>query len=72
MSARPPRVRIDRCVCKQRDFAELLLLAQVKGWDLDDLAAATGCGTRCGLCRPYLGEMLRSGTTLFDRILTEG
>lgn len=72
MSARPPRVRIDRCVCLQRDFAELHLLAQVHGWDVDALASATGCSTRCGLCRPYLREMLRSGTTVFERIIVEG
>lgn len=72
MSTRPPRVRIDRCVCLQREFAELLLLSQLHRWGLEELARATGCSTRCGLCRPYLRRMLLTGETVFDRILVEG
>lgn len=71
MSLQPPRVRIDRCVCRQRDFAELLRLAQLNHWDLDALASATGCSRQCGLCRPYLRRMLSTGETVFGEILVE-
>lgn len=29
----------------------------------------TGCGTQCGLCRPYLRAMLRDGVTEFTEVL---
>ena len=29
------------------------------GWELADIVRETGCGRRCGLCRPYLRRMLR-------------
>jgi bacterioferritin-associated ferredoxin len=62
---------IDRCVCRQTTFAELLPLARANGWDVPAIGAATGCGVQCGLCRPYLREMLMTGTTVFHSILTE-
>ncbi|MFN2315464.1 MAG: (2Fe-2S)-binding protein [Gemmatimonadales bacterium] len=71
MSARPPRLRITMCVCKQREFAELLPLARANGWGLEALATATGCGLQCGLCRPYLRRMLATGETVFNEILVE-
>lgn len=71
MSPQSPHLRIDRCVCRQRDFAELLRLAQLNGWDLDALASATGCSRQCGLCRPYLRRMLTTGETVFHEILVE-
>lgn len=60
---------IDRCVCKQTLFAELLPRVRTHGWDLVALMAATGCGAQCGLCRPYLQAMLRDGLTVFHSIL---
>lgn len=59
------------CVCTQREFAELLPLARANGWDLDGLAAATGCSQQCGLCRPYLRRMLATGETEFTEVLVE-
>jgi bacterioferritin-associated ferredoxin len=62
-------VLIDRCVCRNRPFAELLPLARQEGWDLAALIRETGCGGQCGLCRPYLRGMLATGATEFDHIL---
>lgn len=59
------------CVCRQREFSELLPLARAHDWGLDDLAAATGCSLQCGLCRPYLRRMLATGETEFKEILVE-
>ena len=60
---------IDRCICRSRRFEELLLLARSGSWSLNHLIRETGCGGQCGLCRPYLREMLRSGRTVFDHLL---
>src|ERR1051326_6812221 len=50
-AASPARatVRVDRCICRDRLFADLLPEARVQGWDLAALMAATGCGAQCGL-----------------------
>lgn len=34
------------------------------------LLQETGCGDQCGLCLPYLRQMLRDGTTVFHSVLT--
>jgi bacterioferritin-associated ferredoxin len=36
-----------------------------------DLMHETGCGAQCGLCKPYLRRMLRTGETEFHEIITE-
>ncbi len=62
---------IDRCVCRQMPFAQLLPTARAAGWDLAELIGATGCGAQCGLCRPYLRQMLKDGTVVFHEILMD-
>lgn len=62
-------LQIDRCVCRSTLFADLLPVARGHGWSLDELVAATGCGGQCGLCRPYLREMLATGATVFHEII---
>jgi len=62
-------INIDRCVCTQTLFADVLPQARAQGWDLAALTAATGCGGQCGLCRPYLDAMLRDHVTVFHAIL---
>ena len=52
-------------------FETLLPLAQESGWDLDALMRETGSGGQCGLCRPYLRRMLRTGETAFYELLGE-
>jgi bacterioferritin-associated ferredoxin len=63
-------VLIDRCVCGNRLFADLLPQARAAGWDLAALMYETGCGDQCGLCHPYLLHMLSSGQTVFDTLLS--
>lgn len=67
-----PAVQIDRCVCLNRRFADLLPLARARGYGLADLMRETGCGNQCGLCRPYLRRMLRTGETVFHQIIEPG
>lgn len=60
---------ITMCVCRSVTFASLLPRSRAAGWDLEALAAATGCGAGCGLCRPYLRRMLATGETEFRELL---
>ena len=71
MSISPRSVLIDRCICRNTVFADLLPQARREDWTLDDLMRQTGCGAQCGLCRPYLRRMLRTGETVFHEILSE-
>ncbi len=71
MSISPRSVLIDRCICRNTAFADLLPQARREDWTLDDLIRQTGCGAQCGLCRPYLRRMLRTGETVFHEILSE-
>jgi bacterioferritin-associated ferredoxin len=52
-------------------FERLLPLARERQWDLEDIRRVTLCGAGCGLCRPYLREMLKTGRTVFTEILTD-
>jgi bacterioferritin-associated ferredoxin len=65
-------LEITMCVCMRMPFARLLPIARERGWDLVTLMRETGCGDNCGLCRPYLKRMLRTGETVFTEIVTEG
>lgn len=66
-----PDVTITMCVCRRMPFTRLLPLARDHGWTLGDIMRETGCGDQCGLCRPYLRRMLRTGETVFHSILTD-
>ena len=60
---------IDRCVCRDRLFADLLPLTSSGGMSLHELMRTTGCGDQCGLCRPYLRRMLATGEVVFHQVL---
>lgn len=61
---------IDRCVCMNRTFTDLLGQARREELDLDAVMAMAGeKGTRCGLCRPYLRVTLATGRVTFDRVI---
>ena len=64
------RVQVDRCICRNLAFGELLSRARAAAWELNDLMSETGAGAQCGLCRPYLKRMLRTGETVFHELLT--
>lgn len=52
---------VDRCVCRQVLFADLLRLHRESGAGFDELRRLTGCGTGCGLCTPYIRVALATG-----------
>ena len=72
MSAGTRPVLVSGCICMRMPFEHLLPLARAEGWDLDASMRETGCGAQCGLCRPYLRRMLRTGETAFHDLLAEG
>lgn len=63
-------VLVSGCICKATPFEVLLPEARAHGWDLAGIMRETGCGAQCGLCRPYLQRMLRTGETVFHELLT--
>ena len=51
---------VDRCVCAAVSFARVVELSR-GGMGMEEIAAATGCGTGCGLCKRYAAEAIRTG-----------
>jgi len=63
-------MRIDRCYCYQKTFAELQTLADDTGADsVEDLQAHAVFGHNCQLCHPYVRRMLRTGETVFHNVI---
>jgi len=58
------------CMCYPTTFEEIKEIAEEKRWKtVDDIGDGLGCGTGCGLCRPYLALMLQTGETEFEALL---
>jgi bacterioferritin-associated ferredoxin len=63
-------MRIDRCICFGVTFDRCKTFSAVTpGCSLQELGEQLGVGTKCGLCKPYLAAMLRSGETCFTYLL---
>jgi bacterioferritin-associated ferredoxin len=69
LTGRSTSVLVSGCICKATSFEVLRARATASGWDLSDLMRETGAGAQCGLCRPYLRRMLRTGQTEFYELL---
>jgi hypothetical protein len=66
------KVCVDRCVCFDRPFVELLQIARSTGaTTLEALQEETDFGLACRICNPYVRRMLRTGTTNFDVLLSD-
>lgn len=52
---------VDRCVCHQVTFADLIRLHRETGASLEQLQQLTHCGTSCGMCLPYIRVALATG-----------
>ena len=51
-----------RCVCKDLKLVDLLRIARKHGiTSAAELGALTGAGTKCGMCREMLDELLTTG-----------
>jgi len=65
-----PPLRIDRCVCVDVTFARMRDLADERGvCDVASLQSVCGCAQSCGLCEPYIEQMLESRTVVFHTVL---
>lgn len=62
-------VCIDRCICYDRTFAELRVAAVADGLGMDEITKRFGCGSCCGVCRPYIERMLDTGETVFHQMI---
>ncbi|WP_412061647.1 (2Fe-2S)-binding protein [Rubrivirga sp. IMCC45206] len=63
---------IDRCLCFDRTFASLAdVAAETGARTIPDLQANAEFGLKCQLCHPYVRRMLRTGETVFHRVVTE-
>ena len=60
---------IDRCICYDRTFAELRVAAVAEDLGMDEITKRFGCGSCCGVCRPYIERMLETGETVFHQIM---
>ncbi len=71
---------VDRCICRNVLFRDLLVAARATGADLARLQEDTAIGTGCGMCVPYAMAALRTGKPRvpvmsdaeFDRLLGAG
>lgn len=65
-------MRIDRCICYGRTFADLVNRAQEHGIEnAEALQEVEPFGLNCRLCLPYMRHALRTGETVFHRVLDE-
>lgn len=65
-------MKIDRCYCFQKRFADLKAVAEETGAvTVQEVQQHVEFGHNCGLCHPYVRRMLRTGQTSFDRIIRE-
>jgi hypothetical protein len=64
-------VKIDRCICARRPFADLLREARANGWSLTELMDHTTAGRNCTMCAPYVRRAYRTGITVFGELLSE-
>ena len=64
--------RIDRCVCRDRTFADLKNAALRTGArTISELQSVPVFGDNCELCHPYVRAMLRTGETVFTAIIED-
>ena len=62
---------IDHCVCTGQSFASLLAKATQQCIRLSELIEATGSGSRCTRCLPYLRATFLTGQVVFHELLPE-
>lgn len=64
-------IEIDRCVCFDVRFSELKRKLGEQPANLEQIGRRFGCGSCCGICRPYIERMLETGETVFHEVLTD-
>lgn len=64
-------MKIDRCICTQRTFCDLIDTARSEGLSLPQLVEQTGASACCTMCGPYLRRAYRTGETAFGYLLSQ-
>ena len=65
-------MRIDRCTCFDCPFTALAEVARsTRSETVEALQGHVDFGRRCGLCLPYVRVMLKTGQTVFRRIIND-
>ncbi len=74
LTKRPrPKPYVDRCICHEVQFREILAwAAQRDDTTLMDIEDRWGCGGSCGMCRPYLKQVLETGQTQIPLMIDAG
>ncbi len=66
------QICIDRCVCFDRPFEELLRIADETGAaTLEALQEETAFGLACRICNPYVRRMLATRETTFSELIVD-
>lgn len=64
------QLRIDRCVCHDVTFRDVVEWSRRTGCRaVDGAAREFKCTTSCGMCLPYVERALDTGETVFHQIL---
>ena len=68
-----PQLRIDRCVCHDVTFREVVEWSKATGCrSVDEAARQFRCTTSCGMSLPYVERALESGQPVFHELLPLG
>ncbi|MBL7977639.1 MAG: (2Fe-2S)-binding protein [Bacteroidetes Order II. Incertae sedis bacterium] len=63
---------ITRCVCYRQPFDRLKAIAEAHHLQtVEALQEVALFGENCGLCKPYVAQMLRTGQTVFTELLID-
>ncbi len=61
------RNNVTRCICHSRSFDEVKQYAEEHNLSsVDELQDKNFCSNSCGLCSPYVEEVLETGQTEFS------
>lgn len=71
ITGKNPMITINRCLCEKKRFADIVPAAIAEKLTFSELQKKTGCGTHCGLCRPYLKRALKTGEVEFHEVLED-
>ena len=65
-----PQLRIERCVCHDVTFREVVEWSKsTRCASVEGAAREFKCTTSCGMCTPYVERALETGQAVFHEIL---
>jgi NAD(P)H-nitrite reductase large subunit len=65
-----PQLRIERCICHDVTFRQVVEWSRATGCtSVDGAARELKCTTSCGMCMPYVERALETGQAVFHEIL---